>query len=125
MIIKGYKKRYIVVKGRITVEGDKDDETRNKKLVFKNNAPFRSCISKVNNTFIDNAEHLHIVMPMYNLLEYSDNYSMASGSLWNYYGDEVNENENKNDNANNRINNNKIITNKYFEYNAKIILVPL
>ena len=125
MIIKGYKKRYIVVKGRITVEGDKDDETRNKKLVFKNNAPFRSCISKVNNTFIDNAEHLHIVMPMYNLLEYSDNYSMASGSLWNYYGDEVNDNENKNDNANNRINNNKIITNKYFEYNAKIILVPL
>ena len=125
MIIKGYKKRYIVVKGRITVEGDKDDETRNKKLIFKNNAPFRSCISKVNNTFIDNAEHLHIVMPMYNLLEYSDNYSMASGSLWNYYGDEVNDNENKNDNANNRINNNKIITNKYFEYNAKIILVPL
>ena len=125
MIIKGYKKRYIVVKGRITVEGDKDDETRNKKLVFKNNAPFRSCISKVNNTFIDNAEHLHIVMPMYNLLEYSDNYSMASGSLWNYYGDEVNDNENKNDNANNRINNNKIITNKYFEYNVKIILVPL
>ena len=125
MIIKGYKKRYIVVKGRITVEGDKDDETRSKKLIFKNNAPFRSCISKVNNTFIDNAEHLHIVMPMYNLLEYSDNYSMASGSLWNYYGDEVNDNENKNDNANNRINNNKIITNKYFEYNAKIILVPL
>ena len=42
-------------------------------LIFKNNAPFRSCISKINNTFIDNAEDLDIVMPMYSLLEYSNN----------------------------------------------------
>ena len=41
-------------------------------------------IKKVNNTFIDNAEHLDIVMAMYNLLEYGDNYSIISGSLWNY-----------------------------------------
>ena len=51
--------------------------------IFKNNAPFQSCISKINNTFIDTAEDLDIVMPMYNLLEYSDNYSITSGSLWN------------------------------------------
>ena len=66
-------------------------DRRNKKLTFKNNAPFRSCITKTNNIFIDNAEDLDIVIPMYNLLEHSDNYSMISGSLWNYYRDEVND----------------------------------
>ena len=60
-------------------------------------------------------------MPMYNLLEYSDNYSMTSGSLWNYYRDEVNDDENENDNANSRINNNKTITSKSFEYKTKLI----
>ena len=75
-----YGNAYIVVKETITVEGD-NDEKRNKKLTFKNNAPFRSCISKINNTFIDSAEDIDIVTPMYNLLEYSDNYSMTSESL--------------------------------------------
>ena len=85
-----YSDAYIVGKGKATVEEDDDDDKkRNKKLTFKNNALFRSCISKINNTFIDNAEDLDIVMPMYNLLEYSDNYSMTSGSLWNYYRDEI------------------------------------
>ena len=82
-----YSNAYIAVKGRINVEGD-NDKTRNKKLIFKNNAPFRSCISKSNSTFIDNAKDLDIVIPMYNLLEYSDNCSMTSGSLWNYCRDE-------------------------------------
>ena len=50
-----YGGAYIVVKERITVEGDKDAKTRNKKLFFKDNAPFRLCISKINDTFIDNA----------------------------------------------------------------------
>ena len=67
--------------------------TINRELTFRNSALFRSCISKINNRFIDSAEDLDIVMPMYNLLEYSDNYSMASGSLWNYYRDEVNDDE--------------------------------
>ena len=71
-----YRDAYIVVKGTITVEGDK------KKFFF------RPGISKINNTFIDNAEDLDIVMPMYNLLEYSDNYSITSRSLWNFYRDE-------------------------------------
>ena len=111
-----YRDAYIVVKGRVTVEGDNDDKTRNKKLIFKNNAPFRSCISKINNNFIDNAEDLDIVMPMYNLLEYSDNYSMKSGSLWNYYSDEIYD-----DAACNKINNNKIITSNSFECRTKLI----
>ena len=58
-----YSDSYIVIKGRITVEGENDGKTRNKKLIFKNNGPFRSCISRINNTFIDNAGDL--VMPMY------------------------------------------------------------
>ena len=58
-------------------------------------------MTKINNTFIDNTEDLDIVMPMYNLLQYSDNYTMTSGRLWNYYGDEVNADVNKNNDAGN------------------------
>ena len=61
-----------------------------KKLAFKNNAPFVSCISKINNTLINNAEDLDILMPMYNLLEYSKNYSKTTGSFCSYYRDEPN-----------------------------------
>ena len=61
-------------------------------------------------------------MSMCNLFEYSDNYFMISGSLWNYYRDDINDDENENDNANNnRINNDKQITSKSFEYKKKII----
>ena len=63
-----YSDAYIVVKGKIKVRGTNDAIKRNKKLTFKNNVPFRSCISKINNTFIDDPEDLGIVMPMYNLL---------------------------------------------------------
>ena len=59
-----------------------------KKLVFKNNAPFINCISKINGVKIDNAEGLDVVMPMYSLLECSKNYRKTTGSLWNYYRDE-------------------------------------
>ena len=57
-------------------------------MVFKNNASFINCISKINGIKIDNAEDLDVVMPMYNLLEYSKNYRKTTGSLWNYYRDE-------------------------------------
>ena len=78
---------YIVVKGTITVT-DPDNAKRNKSVAFKNNAPFINCISKINGVKIDNAEDLDVVMPMYNLLEYSKNYRKTTGSLWNYYRDE-------------------------------------
>ena len=55
-----------------------------KKVIFENYAPFTNCISKINNTQIDNAEYIDIVMPMYNLIEYNDNYPKTSGSLWQY-----------------------------------------
>ena len=67
-----YSDAYIVVKGTITVT-DPNNANYDKKLAFKNNAPFTSCISKINNTLIDNAEDLDIVMARYNLLEYSKN----------------------------------------------------
>ena len=57
-------------------------------MVFKSNAPFINCISKINGVKIDNAEDLDVVMPMYNLFEYSKNYRKTTGSLWNYYRDE-------------------------------------
>ena len=84
-----YSDAYIVVKGYITVTNPANDEY-DKNLAFKNNAPFISCILKVNNTITDNAEDLDIVMPMYNLLEYSKNYGKTTGSLWSYYRDEPN-----------------------------------
>ena len=70
-----YINTYIVVRGTITVEGAKNRDKHNRSLVLKNNAPFFSCISKINDTLIDNAEELDNVMPTYNLLEYSKNYS--------------------------------------------------
>ena len=98
---------YIVFKGTITIEGDDDNKKRNKKIALKNNTPFGSCILKMNNIFINNAQDHDVAMSMYSLLEYSENYSMTSGGLWNYYGDEINDDAIKN--VNNRINNNKTI----------------
>ena len=81
-----YNDAYIVFKGTITI-ADPNVATYDKKLAFKNNAPFISC---VNNTLIDNAEDLDTAMPMYDLIESSKNYSKTSGSLWSYYKDEPN-----------------------------------
>ena len=75
------------MKGDITV-AEPDNAKRNKSVAFKNNAPFINCISKINGVQIDNAEYLDVVMPMYNLLEYSKNYRKTTGSLWSYYSDE-------------------------------------
>ena len=94
--------------------GDFIDE-RNSFLAFKNNAPFTNCISKINNVLIDNAEDLDIVMPMYNLLEYSKNYRKTTGSLWNYYRDELSYDTNDNNNLN------KIVINsESFKYKTNI-----
>ena len=75
-------KRYICIKGEIAVT-ELNNGTYDKTLAFKDNAPFTSCILKINNTLIDNAENLDIVMSMYNLFEYSKNYSKTIGSFWN------------------------------------------
>ena len=75
---------HILVKRTISVTAQAGDNPNNanKKVVFKNCAPFTDCISKINNTQIDNGKHIDVIMPMYNLIEYSDNYSKTSESLW-------------------------------------------
>ena len=72
---------------------------------------------------MDNAEDLDIVKPIYNFLEYSNNYFMTSETLWNYYRDEVNDDvdENDDDDDDYRVNNNKTRTSKYFEYKMKSV----
>ena len=93
-----YADSYILVKGTITITGAGDNaaarqaDERDKGVTFKNCAPFTKCISRINNTDIDNAHDIDIVMPMYNLIEYSDSYSKTSGSLWQYYKDHPNDN---------------------------------
>ena len=82
-----YSDAYIVVEGDILAT-EPDNAKINKAVGFKSNAPFINCISKINGIKIDNAEKLDVVMPMYNLLEYSKNYGKTTGSLWNYYRDE-------------------------------------
>ena len=93
-----YADSYVVVKGTITITGAGDDDAakrldeRNKGLIFKNCAPFTKCISRINNADIDNAQDIDIVISIYNLMEYSNNYSKTSGSLWKYYKDDPNDN---------------------------------
>ena len=79
-----YSDAYILVTGNINVAG-----ADNTKVAFKNCSPFRKCRIEINETFIDEAEDINIAMPMYNFIEYSDNYSDTSGSLWQFRGDEI------------------------------------
>ena len=73
-----YSDAYILVKGSITVNNtavaDAEANNTNKKVIFKNCAPFTNCISEINNTQVDNIKDSDLVMPLYNLIEYSDNY---------------------------------------------------
>ena len=84
-----YSDAYILVKGKITV-ANPNNNAYDKKLALKYNAPFVSCILKINGELIEIEEGLDIVMPMYNLLEYSKNYRKTTGSLFNYHRDEPN-----------------------------------
>ena len=83
-----YSDAYILVTGTISVnktaaQGAAANNT-NKKVIFKKCAPFTNCISEINNTQIDNAKDIDSVIPMYNVIEYSDNYAKTTGSLWQY-----------------------------------------
>ena len=94
-----YSEAYVWVKGNVTATNANNNVNFNRKFVFKNNAPFVSCISKINGELVENAEDLDVVMPMYNLLEYSKNYKKTLGSLFNYYRDEPNSTTIGNGNA--------------------------
>ena len=86
-----YSDAYILVKGTITLVGKGADaaaiqpDRSDKQVIFKNSAPFTDNITEINKTQIDNAKDLDVVMLMYNLKEYSDSYSGATGSLWSYH----------------------------------------
>ena len=83
-----YSDTYIFVTGDIAATGG-DDNTR---VTFKNCAPFTKCITEINDEHVDGAENLDIIVPMYSLIEYSDNYSDSSGSLWQFKRNEQNIN---------------------------------
>ena len=102
-----YSDAYIHVQGKITITGNAEPEPdpanprtaaqllaarqadeRDKGVAFKNFAPFTNCITEINNTQVDNAKDIDIVMPMYNLIEYSENYAKTTVSLWQYFRDE-------------------------------------
>ena len=85
-------------------------------MILKNKAPFISCITRINEELIEDADDLDIVMPMYNLLEYSKDYRKTIGSLYNYYRDELSD-----DNDNDNFGNIKVVNSKAFKYKNKII----
>ena len=93
-----YSEAYILVSGTIRITGAGADlaatqvDEKNKGVTFKNCAPFTNCISEINNTQIDNVKYADVVMPLYDLIEYSNNYSKTLGSLSQYYRDESNDN---------------------------------
>ena len=114
-----YADAYILVNGTITVTAaagaNNIRDKKNRKLILKNNAPFVSCITIINGELIEDADDLDIVMPMYNLLEYSKNYRKTIGLLYNHYRDEL-----TNDNNNNFANRN-VVNSNTFKYKNKII----
>ena len=79
-----YNDAYILVRGNIALIGHQVTQ-----VTFKNCARFTKCIPKIDGTTIDDAEDLHLVMPMYNLIEFNSNYSETTGSLWFYSKDEA------------------------------------
>ena len=116
-----YSDAYILVKGTITVTApvynngaNNIRDKRNRPLILKNNAPFVLYKTRVNNELIEDADDLDIVMPMYNLLEDSKNYRKSKGSLYNYYRDELTNDDN--DNFANR----NVVNSEAFKYKNKI-----
>ena len=117
-----YSDAYILVKGTITVtapgvsnNANNIRDKRNRPVILKNNAPFVSCITRINGELIEDSDDLDIVMPMYNLLEYSKNYKKTIGSLYNYYRDELTNDENSS------FTNIDVINSNAFKYKNKII----
>ena len=117
-----YSDAYILVKGTITVTSpgvnnkvNNKRDKRNRPLILKNNAPFVSCITRINGELIQDANDLDIVIPMYNLLEYSKNYRKTIGLLYTYYRDELSD-----DADDNNFDNIKVVNSESFKYKNKI-----
>ena len=109
---------YILVKGTapgVNNNANNIRDKRNRPLILKNNAPFVSCITRINGELIEDADDLDIVISIYNLLEYSKNYRKTIGSLYNYYRDELSDDADDNNFAN--IN---VVNSEAFKYKNKI-----
>ena len=108
-----YTDACILDKGTITITGTGNDaaarqlDERDEGVIFKNFASFTKCISRINGKNIDNAQDIDIAMPMYNLIEYSDNYWNISGSLWQYYRDDPNNSTTRSESFKSKVNNRK------------------
>ena len=118
-----YSDAFILVKGTITVtapgannNANNIRDKRHRSLILKNNAPFVSCITRINGELIEDADDLDTFIPMYNLLEYSKNYRKTIGSLYNYYRDEL-----RDDADHNNFDNIKVVNSNTFKYKNKII----
>ena len=118
-----YSDAYILVKGTVTVttpgvnnNANNIRDKRNRPLILKNNAPFVSCITRINGELIEDADDLDIVMSMYNLLKYSKNYRKTIGSLYDYYRNELSD-----DADDNNFDNIKVVNSNTFKYKNKII----
>ena len=79
-----YSDAFILVTGYITVTANNNTD-----VAFKNCEPFSTCTTKINDIFVDQANHTYLAMPMYNVIGYSNNYPDTSGSLWQFKSDEV------------------------------------
>ena len=117
-----YADANILVNGMITVAGNQprdkpvNQNRQNKPVILKNNAPFVSCITRINGELIEDADDLDTLMPMDNLLEYSKNYRKTIGSLYHCYRDELTDDANLNNFANNNV-----VSSNSFQYKDKII----
>ena len=117
-----YSDAYILFKGTNTVTGpgannsaNNITDKQNRPLILKNNAPFGSCITRINDELIEDANDLDIAIPMYNLLEYSKNYRKTIGSSYNYYRDELSDAADDNN-----LYNIKVVNSNTFKYKNKI-----
>ena len=113
-----YADAYILVNGTITIDGTNPRDRQNRPVILKNNAPFISCITRINGELIEDADDLDVVMPMYNLLDYSKIYRKTIGYLYNYYRDELSDD---NIPANNVFDNKNVVNSNAFKYKSKII----
>ena len=111
-----YSDAYILIKGTITVAENYPRDRQNRPVILKNNAQFISCIARINGELMEDADDLDVVMPMYNLLEYNKNYKKTTGSFYNYYRDELNDDADLNNFANNNV-----VSSSAFQYKSKLV----
>ena len=111
-----YADAYILINGIITVAGNAPRDRLNRPVILKNNAPFISCITRINGELIEDADDLDVVMPMYNLLQHSKNYRKTTGSLYNYYRDELDDYADLNNYPNNNV-----VSSSLFQYKSELL----